>query len=80
MQILTSFVRSRNEEQAKCVRCFHVQPKFLTKEARAAEAIRRRQEQVEAQRRIIDDERKKQDEFMKAAKESAGRNTSLQLF
>jgi len=52
------------------------QPKFLTKEERAAEAIKRRQEQVEAQRRVIDDERKKQDEFMKAAKESAGWNAS----
>jgi len=51
-----------------------VQPKFLTKEERAAEAIKRRQEQVDAQRRIIDDERKKQDEFMRAAKESVGQN------
>ena len=51
-----------------------LQPKFLTKEERAAEAIKRRQEQVDAQRRVIDDEHKKQEEFMKAAKESAGRN------
>ena len=51
-----------------------MQPKFLTKEERAAEAIKRRQEQVDAQRRIIDDERKKQDEFMRAAKESVGQN------
>ena len=49
-----------------------MQPKFLTKEARAAEAIRRRQEQVEAQRKVVDEERKKQEEFMKAAKESVG--------
>jgi len=49
-----------------------MQPKFLTKEERAAEAIKRRQEQVDAQRRTLDDERKKQDDFMKAAKESAG--------
>ena len=55
-----------------------VQPKFLTKEERAAEAIKRRQEQVEAQRRIVDEERKKQDEFMKAAKESAGQKMFTQ--
>ena len=53
------------------------QPKFLTKEERAAEAIRRRQEQVDAQRRVLDEERKKQDEFMKAAKESAGESACV---
>jgi ATP-dependent RNA helicase DDX23/PRP28 len=46
-------------------------PKFLTKEERAAEAIKRRQEQVDAQRRLLGDERKKQEDFLKAAKESA---------
>ena len=62
---------SSNNDQTECV-----QPKFLTKEDRAAEAIKRRQEQVDAQRRVLDEERKKQDEFMKAAKESAGQNIS----
>jgi len=45
-------------------------PKFLTKEERVAEAIKRREEQVEAQRKLLEDERKKQEDFMKAAKES----------
>ena len=35
-------------------------------------AIKKRQEQVEAQRKAIDDARKQQDDFLKKAKESTG--------
>jgi ATP-dependent RNA helicase DDX23/PRP28 len=45
-------------------------PKFLTKEERAAEAIRKRQEQVDAQRKAQEEERKKRMEFFQAAKET----------
>ncbi|KAF6213821.1 hypothetical protein GE061_011543 [Apolygus lucorum] len=38
-------------------------PKFLTKEERAAEALRKRQEQVDAQRKALDEQRKKFDNF-----------------
>jgi len=51
----------------------------LTKEERAAEAIKRRQEQVDAQRKVLEEERKKQDEFMKAAKESGGHMIDLYI-
>jgi len=54
-----------------------MQPKFSTKEERAAEALKRRQAQVNAQRRVLDDERRKQEDFMKAAKESAGQLVNL---
>jgi len=47
-------------------------PKFLTKEDRVADAIKRRQEQVDSQRLLVDDERKRQTDFLKAAKESHG--------
>ena len=45
-------------------------PKFLTKEERALEAIKRRQEQVEAQKKATEEARKSQMEFLKHAKES----------
>ena len=38
-------------------------PKFLTKEERAAEALRKRQEEVEEMRRKQEEERKKRMEF-----------------
>ncbi|KAH3721763.1 probable ATP-dependent RNA helicase DDX23 [Dreissena polymorpha] len=44
-------------------------PKFLTKEERAAEAMKRRQEQVDAQRKRIDEERKKQVGFLHKGKD-----------
>lgn len=50
------------EEAAKA------KPVFLTKEQRAAEALRKRQEESEAIRRKADEERKKRTEFMEAAR------------
>ena len=44
-------------------------PKFLTKEERAAEALRRRAEQVEALRAVQDEEKKKREEFNKEGKQ-----------
>ncbi|KAH9518403.1 DEAD (Asp-Glu-Ala-Asp) box polypeptide 23 [Bulinus truncatus] len=44
-------------------------PKFLTKEERIAEALRKRQEAADEARRKMDEERNKQIEFLKAAKE-----------
>ncbi|XP_059174183.1 probable ATP-dependent RNA helicase DDX23 [Physella acuta] len=46
-------------------------PKFLTKEERVAEALRKRQEAADEARRKMDEERKKQIDFIKAAKESS---------
>ncbi|XP_054269059.1 probable ATP-dependent RNA helicase DDX23 [Macrosteles quadrilineatus] len=42
-------------------------PKFLTKEERAAEALRKRQAEVDEMRRKQDEERKKREEFAKEA-------------
>ena len=56
---------------------FFFQPKFLTKEERAAEAVKRRQEEVDAKRKALDEERKKNQEFLKAARESTGNNCPL---
>ena len=50
-----------------------LQPKFLTKEERAAEALKRRQEQIAVQRQQQEEEKKKQIEFMKAAREAKGK-------
>ena len=44
-------------------------PKFLSKAERAAEALKRRQEQVEAMRKTQDEERKKRDEFDKVGRQ-----------
>ncbi|KAI1292817.1 putative ATP-dependent RNA helicase DDX23 [Halotydeus destructor] len=44
-------------------------PKFLTKEERQAEAIKRRQEEADEQRKRLDDERKKRMEFMDKARQ-----------
>jgi len=43
-------------------------PKFLTKEERAAEALRRRAEKVEEMRRVQDEEKKKREDFNKEGK------------
>jgi len=43
-------------------------PKFLTKEERAAEALKRRAEKVEEMRRVQDEEKKKREEFNKEGK------------
>ena len=56
----------------KCISDVWFQPAFLSKEERAALAIKKRQEQVEAQRKAIDDARKQQDDFLKKAQESTG--------
>lgn len=44
-------------------------PKFLTKEERAAEALKKRQKEVEEQRKRIEEERKKQLDFLNKAKD-----------
>ncbi|KAK3108432.1 hypothetical protein FSP39_007859 [Pinctada imbricata] len=49
-------------------------PKFLTKEERAAEALKRRQEQVEEQRKKTEEEKKKQLEFLHAGREDDRRD------
>lgn len=51
---------------------FLLQPKFLTKEERAAEALKRRQEAVEEQRRKQEEEKKKQLEFLHQGREGRG--------
>lgn len=48
---------------------FELQPKFLTKEERAAEALKRRQEAVEEQRRKQEEEKKKQLEYLNQGRE-----------
>lgn len=45
-------------------------PRFLTKEQRAAEALKRRQEEADAQRRKVEEEREKRKRFMEEAKRS----------
>lgn len=45
-------------------------PKFLTKEERVAEALRKRQESADLQRQKMEEERKKQIDFMKAGKDA----------
>lgn len=53
--------KKKAEEEARA------KPKFLTKEERAAEALRKRQAEVEEMRRKADEERKKRQEFTKEA-------------
>lgn len=55
-----------------CILFIFIQPKFLTKEERVAEALRKRQDAADEARRKMDEERKKQIDFIKAAKESSG--------
>ncbi|GAB1603563.1 probable ATP-dependent RNA helicase DDX23 [Argonauta hians] len=47
-------------------------PKFLTKEARAAEALRKRAEAVQQQKANIQEEKKKQIEFLRTARTDSG--------
>ncbi|XP_066906275.1 probable ATP-dependent RNA helicase DDX23 [Halyomorpha halys] len=49
--------KKKAEEAAKS------KPKFLTKEERAAEAIRRRKEEVDAQRKVLDEQKKRFEAF-----------------
>ena len=51
------------------------QPKFLTKEQRAAEAIRKRQEEADEKRKKMEEEKKKMEEFMKTT--NNGPNSEL---
>ena len=53
--------KAEEEEKAK--------PKFLTKEERAAEALRRRAEAVEEQRRVLDEQKEKIKDFQKEGKQ-----------
>ena len=48
------------------------QPKFLTKEERVAEALRKRQEAADEARKKMDEDRKKQMDFMKEARHFGG--------
>ncbi|KAI5705520.1 hypothetical protein M8J76_011932 [Diaphorina citri] len=53
--------KKKAEEEARS------KPKFLTKEERAAEALRKRQAEVEEMRKKMEEERKKRQEFTKEA-------------
>ncbi|KAF4533343.1 hypothetical protein B566_EDAN002740 [Ephemera danica] len=53
--------KKQAEEEARS------KPKFLTKEERAAEAIRKRQAAVEGQKKLQEDERRKRQDFQKEA-------------
>ncbi|CAB0003615.1 unnamed protein product [Nesidiocoris tenuis] len=55
LEELLSKKKAEEAEKAK--------PKFLTKEERAAEALRKRQEQVDAQRKALEEQRKKFETF-----------------
>jgi predicted nucleic acid-binding Zn-ribbon protein len=48
------------------------QPKFLTKEEREKEALRKRQEEVEKKKKAMEEERKRQAEFLKQARHTSG--------
>ncbi|KAK7494240.1 hypothetical protein BaRGS_00014522, partial [Batillaria attramentaria] len=56
--------KKKAEEEAQS------KPKFLTKEERVAEALRKRQEMADMQRQKMEEERKKQIEFLKAGKDA----------
>ncbi len=56
-------------EKKKQAEAEAAKPKFLSKAERAAEALRKRQEQVEAIRMAQDDERKKREEFDRTARQ-----------
>lgn len=49
-----------------------IQPVFLTKEQRAAEALKRRQQEVDEQRKRMDEERKIRMQFLDEAKHLQG--------
>lgn len=55
---LEELLAKKKAEEAEAAK-----PKFLTKAERAAEALRKRQEQVEDIRKVQDEERKKREEF-----------------
>jgi len=61
LEELLASKKAEEEEKAK--------PKFLTKEQRMAEALRKRAEKVEEQRRVQDEEREKIREFQKEGKQ-----------
>eukprot|EP00794_Sanderia_malayensis_P003447 gene3447-3943_t len=54
---------SKREAEKKALE----KPKFLTKEERAAEALKKRQMQVDEQKRQLEEERKKRDNYLKEA-------------
>ena len=54
-----------------------MQPKFLTKEERAALAIKKRQEEVDAKRKQQEEERKKQQEFLRQGKLNDNETSSV---
>ena len=56
-------------EKKKAEEAEKAKPKFLTKEERAAEALRRRAEAVEEQRRVLDEQKDKIKEFQKEGKQ-----------
>lgn len=62
---LEEMIAKRNEEKKALEK-----PKFLTKEERAAEAIKKRQLQVEEKRKKIEEERNARDKLLKEAEQS----------
>ena len=53
--------------------CRRLQPKFLTKDERMKEALARRQAQVTTQKKALEVDHKNQMEYLKKAKDSAGK-------
>jgi len=64
---LEELLAKKKEEEAALSK-----PKFLTKEERVAEALKKRQEAADEARKKMDEERKKQIDFMKAARDFGG--------
>ncbi|XP_057294086.1 probable ATP-dependent RNA helicase DDX23 [Hydractinia symbiolongicarpus] len=62
---LEEMIAKRNEEKKALEK-----PKFLTKEERAAEAIKKRQQQVEEKRKKIEEERNAREKLLKEAERS----------
>lgn len=52
------------------------QPKFLSKAEREAEALRRRQQEVEDRQRLLEEERKKRKQFQEMGRKMLGKVSS----
>lgn len=52
--------------------CGSLQPKFLSKAEREAEALKRRQQEVEERQRFLEDERKKRKQFQEMGRKMLG--------
>lgn len=53
-----------------------LQPKFLSKAEREAEALKRRQQEVEERQRLLEDERKKRKQFQDLGRKMLGKSPS----